>query len=125
MPLPDASMSWWMPLSAVGIFAVAAFLVSFVLTDVLRLPRPAYLAALMAVTGALASGYLAWSGTDAAAFLTRHWGWGLLGALVSGGATVRMVIPRRQSEGHPRPSWPQSCPPGRHPCVGGAALRRR
>ena len=56
MPLPDASMSWWMPLLATGVIALVAFLVAFMLTDVLRLPRPAYLASLMVVTGALVSG---------------------------------------------------------------------
>jgi hypothetical protein len=104
MPLPDGSMSWWMPLLAVGVFALVAFLVSFVLTDVLRLPRSAYLAALMAVTAALTYGYLAWSGTDAAAFLTRQWAWGLLGALASGGLTVRMVMAGADRRGVPIPA---------------------
>jgi len=52
-------MSWWMPALAVGVLAAVAFLVAFVLTDALRLPRPAYLSALMVVAGALTYGYLA------------------------------------------------------------------
>ena len=30
----------------------------------------------MVVSGSLTYGYLAWSGTDAAAFITNNWGWG-------------------------------------------------
>jgi hypothetical protein len=104
MPLPDASMAWWMTLSAVGGLAVAAFLVSWVLTDVLHLPRAAYLAALMAVTGALTYGYLAWSGTDAAAFVTHNWQWGLLGALVSGALTAQGIITGANRAGLPVPA---------------------
>jgi hypothetical protein len=51
MPLPDASMSWWMTMSAVGVVALVAFLVSWLLTDLLHSPRAVYLAALMVVTG--------------------------------------------------------------------------
>jgi hypothetical protein len=68
MPFPDASMSSWTTLSAVGVIALASFPVSWLLTDVVRLPRAVYLAVLMVVTGSLTDGYLAWSGTDAAAF---------------------------------------------------------
>jgi len=91
MPLPDASMSWWMTMSAVGVVALVAFLVSWLLTDLLHSPRAVYLAALMVVSGSLTYGYLAWSGTDAAAFITNNWGWGLVGALVSGGLTARAI----------------------------------
>jgi hypothetical protein len=91
MPLPDASMSWWMTMSAVGVVALVAFLVSWLLTDLLHSPRAVYLAAMMVVSGTLTYGYLAWSGTDAAAFITNNWGWGLVGALVSGGLTARAI----------------------------------
>jgi hypothetical protein len=104
MPRPDASIVWWMPLLAVGVVVLVAFLVSFVFTDVLRLPRPAYLVTLMVVTGVLVSGYLAWSGTDVGTFLTRHWGWGLLGALASGALTVRMVMTGASRRGIPTPA---------------------
>lgn len=104
MPLPDASMAWWMTLSAIGVLAVAAFLVSWVLTDVLRLPRAAYLAALMVVSGAATYAYLAWSGTDATAFFTRNWQWGLLGALVSGALTARGIVIAANRGGLPLPA---------------------
>lgn len=85
MPVPDVSITWWMTLSAVGVIGLVAFLVSWVLTDVVRLPRAAYLGALMAVTGGITYGYLVWSGTDAWAFVSHNWVWGLVGAVVSGG----------------------------------------
>lgn len=102
MPAPDVSLSWGMPLSAV--LAVVAFLVSWVYTDALHLPRVLYVGALLVVTGALTYGYIAWSGTDAAAFATRAWGWGLLGALVSGGLTARAIIAGANRRRLPAPS---------------------
>jgi hypothetical protein len=70
-------MSSWTTLSAVGVIALVSFPVSWLLTDVVRLPRAVYVAVLMVVTGSLTYGYLAWSGTDAAAFITNNWvgGW--------------------------------------------------
>jgi hypothetical protein len=103
MPVPDSSMSWWMTLAALAVLAVVAFLVSWLLTDVVRVPRALYLAALMVVTGALTVGYLAWSGTDAVAFLTRHWGWGLVGAVVSGALGIRVITAAANRRGLPRP----------------------
>jgi hypothetical protein len=97
-------MSWWMTLAALGILAVSAFLVSWLLTDVLRLPRAVYLAGLMVVTGALTIGYLTWSGTDAVAFVTHNWAWGLVGAIVSGGFLARAVDVGANRSGLPRPS---------------------
>ena len=43
MPLPESSVSWWMVFSAIGVIAAIAFLVPWFLTDVLRVPRAAYL----------------------------------------------------------------------------------
>ena len=102
MPLPDPSLSAWMTLSALGVITLVAFLVSWVLTDLVPLPRAAYLATLMIVTAALMYGYLAWSGTDAVAFFTRHWGWGLVGAVVSGGLGARGIAMAANHRGVPR-----------------------
>src|SRR5689334_2866519 len=104
MPLPDPSLSAWMTISALGIITLVAFLVSWVLTDVVHLPRAAYLATLMIVTAALTYGYLASSGTDAVAFLTRHWGWGLVGAVVTGALGVRGIAIAANRGGVPRPA---------------------
>jgi hypothetical protein len=102
MPLSDPTWSWWAPLVALGGLALAAFLVAWVLTDVLHVPRVAYLSALMVVTAALAFGYLAWSGTDTSAFVVRHWGWGVLGAVLSGLVTARAIIAGADRRGLPR-----------------------
>jgi hypothetical protein len=104
MPVADPSLSAWMTLSALGIITLVAFLVSWVLTDLVHLPRAAYLAALMIVTAALMYGYLAWSGTDAVAFLTQHWGWGLVGAVVSGGLGARGIAMAANRRGVPHPA---------------------
>ena len=103
MPVPDPSLSWWMPLAALAVIALVAFLVPWFMTDVLRVPRAIYLGALIAVTAVLTVGYLAWSGTDGVAFLTRHWGWGILGALVSGALGARAIAARADRAGLPHP----------------------
>jgi hypothetical protein len=104
MPVPDPSLSAWMTFSALGIITVVAFLVPWFLTDVAHVPRAAYLAALMVVTALLTYGYLAWNGTDAVAFLTRHWGWGLVGAVVTGALGVRGITMAANRGGVPRPA---------------------
>jgi hypothetical protein len=103
MSLPDASLSWWMTLSALGVIAVVVFLIPWVLTDVLHVPRAVYLAGLMAATGGLTYGYLAWSGTDPVAFFTGRWAWGVLAAVVSGLLLVGAVTAAVSSGRRPRP----------------------
>jgi len=104
MPVADPTLSWWMPLLALAGIAFVAFLVPWVLTDVAHVPRALYLASLMIVTAALTWGYLAWSGRDMVAFMTHHWVWGLLGAVVSGAITARGVIAATKRAGAPRPT---------------------
>jgi hypothetical protein len=62
-----------MTLPALGVIAVIALLIPWVLTDVLHVPRAVYLAGLMVATAGLTYGYLAWSGTDPVAFFTGRW----------------------------------------------------
>ena len=104
MPVPDSSISWWMTLSALGVIALVSFLVTWGLTDLVRLPRAAYLAALMIVTGALTWGYLVWSGTDAWAFISHNWAWGLLGAVLSGGIGAAAITRAANRGGLPKPA---------------------
>lgn len=104
MPVPDSSISWWMTLSALGVIALVSFLVTWGLTDLIRLPRAAYLAALMIVTGALTWGYLVWSGTDAWAFISHNWAWGLLGAVLSGGIGAAAITRAANRGGLPKPA---------------------
>ena len=65
--------------------AVASFLVTWVITDRIGIGRAVYVGVLAAVTGGLAVGYQLWSGS-AGDFWTNQWPWGILGALVAGGA---------------------------------------
>jgi hypothetical protein len=78
MPAPSwtGSLLWLIGLS------VAAFAVSWLLANWLRLGRSLYIGALFVITGALSVGYVAWLGLGAGDVLTTRWGWGLLAAPV-------------------------------------------
>ena len=73
--------------------AVVGFLVSWVLTDVLRVRRGPYVAALGLVTGGVVAGFLVWSGAGAG-FWIEDWPWGVLGAIVAG-IVLAMLVRRR------------------------------
>ena len=73
-----------------GGVALAAFLVSWILTDLLEVRRTLYVGALALVTGGLTAGYLLWSG-QGSSFWTDNWAWGVLGALVTGGFLAMAV----------------------------------
>jgi hypothetical protein len=88
MPTPESTMTWGGALAWFGVIAVASFLITWVLTDLLRVGRTWYVGLLALMTGGLTYGYLAWSGTDAVEFLRTHWVWGLVGAVLSGGITA-------------------------------------
>lgn len=78
--------------------AAAAFLVSWLLTDVLRVARRHYVGALTAVTAALTAGYLVWSG-NGSTFWTDGWVWGLIGAVVAGAFLALMLRHVREEHG--------------------------
>jgi hypothetical protein len=65
MPVADPSFSWQEALAAFAIITAAAFLVTWVLTDLLRIPRTPYIPMLLMVALGLGVGYAAWSGTSA------------------------------------------------------------
>lgn len=101
MPTAAASISWLAALGWLAAIAVAGFLVTWVLTTRLSLRRTPYIAALALLTGAFTWGYLAWSDTSLGGFLTNRWGWGLVGAAVTGAILTRLS---RHQPGGPRPS---------------------
>jgi len=80
--------------------ALAAFLVTWVLTDRLRMHRTLYIGALAGMTGALTAAYLLWtgSGTDV---LSNRWTWGILGAVVAG-SLLDVVVGRTFGHGQPK-----------------------
>jgi hypothetical protein len=84
--------------------SVGGYAVAWVATDRLHIRRTPYIALLAAITGGLTAGYLLWSGAGSALWLDR-WGWGVIGAVVAGGAlavavnrarlTSEQVVPQR------------------------------
>ncbi|HEU4568717.1 MAG TPA: hypothetical protein VFR99_11840 [Marmoricola sp.] len=87
MPVPTTEVSGAGSLGWLLAVAVASFLVSWLLTERVRLGHTAYVAALAGVSAALTGGYLAWSGISLADLLTDAWGWALLAGVLSGALT--------------------------------------
>jgi hypothetical protein len=101
MPTAATSISWLGALGWLTAIGATGFLVAWVLTTRLSLRRTPYIAALVLLTGACTWGYLAWSDTSLGGFLTNRWGWGLVGAAVTGAILARLS---RHQPGGPRPS---------------------
>jgi hypothetical protein len=100
MPTAATSITWLGALGWLLVIAAAGFLVTWVLTTLLGMRRTPYIAALALLTGGLTFGYLSWSDTNLGSFASNHWGWGLLGAAVTG--AILAALSRRQPGG-PRP----------------------
>ena len=105
MPLPDPSFAWQEAiLSFAAVIAFVAFLVTWVVTDLGRVPRTPYVAVLTLTTLGLSADYMALSGTSMADLVTAGWVWGILGGLVAAGVVTPLV--RRLPAG-PRPEGSQ------------------
>ena len=101
MPITDPGFTWQEALWAFGVIAVVAFLVTRVLTDLLRIPRTPYIAMLfVAALGLGAAGYCAWSGTSAGELFTSAVGWALIAGLVA--ATIAVPLVRHLPGASPR-----------------------
>jgi len=72
---------------------VAAFLVTWLVTDLLHVRRTPYIAVLSVVAGGLTVGFLLWSRAGAD-FWTHSWGWGIVGAVLA--SALSLVIVRRR-----------------------------
>jgi hypothetical protein len=103
MPTADTSISWLDALGWLAAIAAAGFLITWALTSRLGMRRTPYIAALALLTGGLTLGYLTWSDTDLTSFATNRWGWGLLGAVVSGALLARLS--RHQPHGPRSQGW--------------------
>jgi len=100
MPIAaDPSFAWQEALAAFAIVAVVAFLVTWIVTDRLEVPRTPYIAILTLVTLGLGAGYLAWSGTTLTELVSPSWVW----AIVAGVAAGAVMAPglRRLPQGSP------------------------
>jgi hypothetical protein len=100
----DSSLGPWIGLAWSGGLSVAAFLVTWVATDLLHIKRTPFIGILLLVTAGLTWGYVAWTGAGTK-FVTYHWGWGLLGGAVASalmvGMTRRIPLgPHRDHYGH-------------------------
>ena len=91
MPGTDPGFTWQEGLTAFGEIAIAAFLVTYVLTDLLNVPRTPYIALLFVVTLGLGADYLASSGTSPSELFTSGVGWALVAGLVAAAVTIPLV----------------------------------
>jgi hypothetical protein len=98
MPSADPGLTWEEALAAFGMIVVVAFLVTWVLTDLLRIPRTPYIAMLFVVAVGLGAGYCAWSGTSANEFFDSGVVWALVAGLVAAAIAVPLV---RKLPAHP------------------------
>jgi hypothetical protein len=98
MPSADPGFTWEEALAAFGLIVVVAFLVTWVLTDLLRIPRTPYIAMLFVVAVGLGAGYCAWSGSSANELFTSGVVWALVAGLVAAAVSVPLV---RKLPAHP------------------------
>ena len=91
MPAADTSFSWQAALLAYLIVAVAAFLVTFVGTDLLHLRRPAYVGVLAALVVGLGVWHLAWSGTSFTELAGSNIAWGIAAGILAAVAVAPLI----------------------------------
>jgi hypothetical protein len=97
---PAASFGWLEGMVAFALIAAVAFLVPWIFTDLLHLPRTAYIAILTIASLGLAGAYLRWSGTSPEELFSSGWRWGVVAGLIAGAVVAPGV--RRLPRG-PRP----------------------
>ena len=90
---------------------IAGFLVSWLLTEVLAVGRQRYIGVLAVTTAGLTAATIALTETDTDEFFAHSWGWGVLGALVTGaivGTGIRQTpatLHRTGRELHEAEAW--------------------
>jgi hypothetical protein len=100
MPGPDTGFGWQEGAGALSVIALVAFLVTWVVTDLLHVHRAVYVGILSATVLALSATYLAWSGTSMTGLIGSGWGWGLVAGIVAAGLAAPLVR-RLPSAPHP------------------------
>jgi hypothetical protein len=100
MPVADQGFGWLQAVAAFGIIVVAAFLVTWVVTDVMRVARTREVGILAVTVGALSAVYANWSGTSVSQLVATRWAWGLAAGLVAAAVAVPLVR-RLPSNPHP------------------------
>jgi hypothetical protein len=99
---PVVNVSWSTGLLWLAAIAVAAFLVSWTLSDIRPTKRVFYIPVLALITGAITAGYQIWSNSGAL-FWTNRWAYGLGGAIVAGGLLTVLLNRQRIPQAKPRP----------------------
>lgn len=104
MPAADPSFEWLEAAGALGVLSVVAFAVTWIVTDLARVPRTPYIAVLTMTTLALGVGYAVWSGTEVADLVTEDWALGIVGGIAAAAVVVPLV---RRLPSRPRPEGPR------------------
>jgi hypothetical protein len=90
MSAADQAFGWQEAMVAFTMILIAAFLVTWVVTDLLRIARTAYVAILALTIAALSAGYIAWSGTSVSELVESGW-WGLAAGLVAASVAAPLI----------------------------------
>jgi hypothetical protein len=98
MPGADPVFTWQEALAAFAVITLAAFLVTWVLTDLLKIRRAPYIPMLLVVAIGLGAGYCAWSGTSVRELLTSGVGWALVAGIIAAAVAFPLV---RRLPAHP------------------------
>lgn len=97
MPVADPSFGWQEAMAAYLVLMIAAFGVTWLVTDVFGVGRSLYIGVLGLVVVGLGAWYLAWSGTSFD-ITGSNLAWGLVAGLAVAGAVTPLV--RRLPRGH-------------------------
>lgn len=100
MPAADPSFGWLEAAGAFGVLSVVAFAVTWIVTDLARVPRTPYVAVLTMTTLVLGFGFVVWSGTEVADLVREDWGLGIVGGVAAAVVVVPLV---RRLPSRPRP----------------------
>lgn len=100
-PYYQVQTTWWSHLLWVLGAAVLGWACTALFAGILHWPRPLFLAPYVLLTGGFMLAWLRWNDFDWRNQLVRHWGWGLIAALLAGAFVVQNVLQQ------PRTPMPQ------------------
>jgi hypothetical protein len=91
MPVVDTPFAWFEVLFEFAVLALAAFLVTWLITDVLDIGRSWYIAILTLMVLGLSVAYLGWADLSAADLVTSNAGWGALAGVIAAAVVFPLV----------------------------------
>lgn len=101
MPAADPAFGWEAAVAMLAIVVVAAFLVTWVVTDLARVRRVWYVGILTITAVTLMAVSVAWSGVGVSDLVTDGWGWGVLAGVIAA-ALLAPAVRRLSPHPHPR-----------------------